>query len=132
MEQRRLILDLVGTFATTALALASIGLYGVMAYSVVTRRRELCIRMALGAASRDVIRRIVGDGLRLMSLGVLLGLAGAIAVARLLTSQLYQVSAYDPLVIGATILAVALVVLFACWVPAVRATRLNPVAALRD
>ena len=123
---------LVGAFAGAALTLACIGLYGVMAYSVATRRREICIRMALGAVRGDVMRDVLRDGLRLMIAGLGLGIAGAIAAARLLSSELYQVRGTDPLVFAGTITAVVMVGLVACWMPAWRATRFNPIAALRN
>ena len=98
LTPRRTMLTLVGAFASSALALACIGLYGVMAYSVSTRRREICIRMALGAERRAVIGHVMKDGIRLMAVGLVLGVAAALAIARLLTSELYQVSSHDPLV----------------------------------
>jgi predicted permease len=132
MAQQRLTLNLVGTFSAAALTLACIGLYGVMAYSVATRRREICIRMALGAVSGDVIRDVLGDGLRLMSIGVVVGLMAAIAAGRLLTSQLYHVGSADPTVIGETVFVMTLVALVACLMPAWSAARSNPIAALRN
>jgi len=128
----RTMLTLVGAFALSALTLACIGLYGVMAYSVSTRRREICIRMALGAERRAVIGHVLKGGVRLMTVGVFLGVAGALAIARLLTSELYQVSSYDPLVIAGTIGSVATVAIFACWMPAWRAARFDPISSLRN
>jgi predicted permease len=132
MTQRRIVLALVGAFAAGALALAAIGLYGVMAYSVVTRRREICIRMALGALRRDVLGGVLRDGARLVTAGLLIGVAGALGLTRLLTSELYQVRSDDPLVIAGTMTAVAVTALVACWLPAWRATGFNPIAALRN
>jgi predicted permease len=132
MNGRRTILTIVGTFAAGALLLACIGLYGVMAYSVATRRREICIRVALGAVRRDVIAHVVGGGLRLTLVGLVLGLAAASAAARLLSAELFRVHSYDPLVMVATVLAIVLVAVFACWLPARRATSFDPIAALRD
>jgi predicted permease len=131
LKPRKMMLSLVGAFAFSALALACIGLYGVMAYSVGTRRREICIRMALGAERGAVIGHVLKDGVRLMAVGLFLGIAAAIAVTRLLTSELYQVSSYDPLVIGGTIAAVATVAILACWMPAWRAARFDPISSLR-
>ena len=131
LTPRKSILSLVGAFALTALALACIGLYGVMAYSVGTRRREICIRMALGAERGTVVGHVLKDGIRLMVVGVFLGVAAALALARLLTSELYQVDSYDPLVIVGTIAAVATVAIFACWMPAWRAARFDPISSLR-
>jgi predicted permease len=132
MMQRRIVLTLVGAFAAGALVLAAIGLYGVMAYSVVMRRREICIRMALGAVRHDVLRHVLHDGVRLVAVGLAIGIAGALGVTQLLTSQLYQVRSYDPLVILGTMASVAGIALFACWMPAWRATRFDPIAALRN
>jgi predicted permease len=131
MSQRRMVLGLIGSFAGAALLLACIGLYGVMAYSVAIRRRELSIRLALGAERRNVIGLILGDSALLTSVGLILGVAGALGAARLLASQLYRVSSHDPLVIAGTTGAVFVVALFACWLPAWRATQVNPVQALR-
>ncbi len=132
MRERRVVLGLIGSFAVAALLLACIGLYGVMAYSVAIRRRELSVRLALGAARRDVIGLILRDALKLTSLGGITGVVGAVAFTRLLASQLYQVSGHDPLVMAATLVAVASVALFACWLPALRAAKVDPMEALRS
>jgi predicted permease len=132
LTPRRTMLTLVGAFALSALTLACIGLYGVMAYSVSTRRREICIRMALGAERRAVIGHVLKDGVRLMAVGVLFGVAAALAIARLLTSELYQVNSYDPLVVVGTIASVATVATLACWVPAWRAASFDPISSLRN
>jgi predicted permease len=131
MSGRRIVLGLVGSFAAVALALACIGLYGVMAYSVALRRRELSIRQALGATRPNVVGLILRNGVLLTSVGLALGVGGALGAARLLAHQLYQVSGHDPLVIAGTVLFVALAALLACWVPARRASRMDPVEALR-
>jgi len=128
---QRLILNLIGMFAATALLLACIGLYGVMTYSVATRQRELSIRTALGAARVDIMRLVVGRGLRLTAIGLALGLLAALAAARALASQLPGVSGPDPLVLASVSILLAGVALLACWLPARRATRVNPVEALR-
>ena len=132
LTPRRTMLTLVGAFALSALTLACIGLYGVMAYSVSTRRREICIRMALGAERRAVIGHVLKDGVRLMAVGLLFGVAAALAIARLLTSELYQVNSYDPLVVVGTIASVATVATLACWVPAWRAASFDPISSLRN
>ena len=132
LRERRLVLDLIGAFAVAALVLACIGLYGVLAYAVATRRRELSIRMALGAVRRDVIAGVFQDGFRLVVAGLVLGLAGAVGATRLLGAQLYQVRSDDPVAIGGAVAALATVALVACWIPAWRATRLDPIAALRN
>jgi predicted permease len=129
---RRLVLVLVGAFAGAAVLLACIGLYGVMAYSVATRQREISIRMALGALRRDVVAAVLSDGMRLMLAGLAIGLVGAVAAARLLTSELYHVRSYDPLVLGSAMATLLFVGLVACWAPARRATRVDALAAMRN
>ena len=127
----RLTNSLLVGFAATALLLALTGIYGVMALNVTNRRNEFGIRLALGAQTLDVLRLILGQGLRLAILGVALGLVGAIAFTRLLKGLLFGISASDPLtfaVIAALLVGVALL---ACWVPARRATKVNPLEALR-
>jgi predicted permease len=132
MGARRMVLILVGAFAGAAVLLACIGLYGVMAYSVATRQREISIRMALGAVRRDVVAHVLGDGMRLMAVGLGIGLVGALAASRLLTSELYQVRSYDPLVLGGAAMTLLLVSLVACWAPAHRATRVDATVAMRN
>jgi predicted permease len=132
MIQRKVVLALVVTFAAVALALAATGLYGVMAYTVATRRREFGIRMALGA-TREVLRRdVLQSGLRVTGIGLIAGLAIAIGVAQLLASELYQVGGSDPLVIAGTALTVFAAAMLACWTPAWQASRFDPTAALRS
>lgn len=129
---RRLITRLLGFFSALALTLAALGLYGVIAYSVTQRTQEIGIRMAIGAQRSDVLGLILRGGLKLVAIGVVLGLAGALALTRVLQSQLFGVSAYDPLVFignAALLLAVATA---ACLLPAFRATRVNPITALRS
>lgn len=131
MADRRTVLGLLGGFAAAALALACIGIYGRMAYSVATRRRELCIRMALGAARGDVVRLVLREGLRLTAIGVGAGLVVSLAAARLLESQLFQVRSYDPAAIAGTVSVVAIVTLLACWLPARRGSLASPMSVLR-
>ena len=132
MAERRVVLLLVGVFAAAALTLAAIGLYGVMAYSVRTQQREICIRMALGAVRADVLRLVLRDGLALTGTGLVLGILAAAAAARLLTTQLFRVESDDPLVMAGTIGTVLLVALAATCLPALRATRFEPNTALRS
>ena len=122
---------LLGAFAVLALVLASVGLYGVMALTVTQRTRELGIRMALGAERTNIFKLVLGQGMSLIAIGIGIGLVGAIAAGRALMSLLYNVGALDG---GAVIIAVSslvLVALIACCVPARRATRVDPIIALR-
>jgi predicted permease len=128
---QKLVLNLIGVFAGIALLLACIGIYGVMSYAVASRQRELSIRVALGALRADIMQLIVGRGARLTFLGLTLGLLGSFAAGRMLASRLPGIEAGDPLAfLGATLL-LALVALLACWLPARRAARADPIAALR-
>jgi predicted permease len=122
---------LLGAFGLLALLLATVGLYGVMAYSVSRRTRELGIRMALGANRKDVIRLVISQGMKLSLIGVGIGIAISLAVTRLLSSLLFEVSASDPVTYLLISLLLALVALIACYIPARRATRVDPLVALR-
>ena len=131
LSQPRLSALLLLIFAGLALVLASVGIYGVMSYAVTERVHEIGIRMALGAARRDVLWLIIRRGLMLAGSGVLIGLAIAMALTRLLTSLLFEVSATDPLTFTLIALLLASVALVACYVPARRATKVEPMEALR-
>jgi macrolide transport system ATP-binding/permease protein len=127
----RLAAGLATAFGLLALLLSLMGLYSVMTYAVSRRRREIGIRVALGAQARDVMRLVIRQGMILVSAGIAIGLIGALALTRLLSSLLFGVSAADPLTFTAATLFLALVALLACWVPARRATRVDPMTALR-
>ena len=131
MARQKLTLTLLATLALLALLLAGIGIYGVMSYAVRQRRQELGIRLALGATAHDVVKLVLTQGLKLALLGVVLGLAAALAVTRLLQSLLYGVSATDTFTFVGVALLLGLVALLACYVPARRATKVDPMIALR-
>ena len=129
--QPRLYATLFGVFAGGALLLALIGIYGVMAFLVQTRTHEIGVRMALGATARDVFKLIVGRGMKLTVIGVLIGIAGAVAVTRLMQSLLFNTSATDPIVFILISLLLAVAAFLACYIPARRAARVDPLVALR-
>ncbi len=122
---------LLGIFAAIAVLLAAVGLYGVISYTVAQRTREIGIRMALGAGGGDVLAMVVKQALALGGLGMAIGLGGAALLTRAMKGLLFGISAVDPLTFAAVPAALALVVLAACYLPARRATRIDPVTALR-
>jgi ABC-type antimicrobial peptide transport system permease subunit len=128
---RRLITRLLGGFSLMALALAALGLYGVISYGVTQRTQEIGVRLAIGAGRRDVLRLIVGGGLRPVALGILLGSTGAAGLSRVLSSLVFGISAHDPLVFLGNAGLLTIVALAACLLPALRAARVDPTTALR-
>src|SRR5437667_12092139 len=131
LGQAKLMMLLLGVFAGVALLLATVGIYGAVAYSVEQRTGEIGVRMALGAQTRDVLRLIVNQGMKPVVIGLAIGLASAFALGRLITTQLYQVSAYNPALLGGATILLAATALFACLLPARRASMVDPVQALR-
>jgi putative ABC transport system permease protein len=127
----RLILGLLGGFAALALILAIIGLYGLLAFTVTQRQREIGIRMALGAQRFDVLNLVVGQGMRLVLIGAFIGLLGSFALTRVLASVLFKVEPADPLTFVTVTFLLFVVALLACYIPARRATKVDPMVALR-
>src|SRR5258708_6293277 len=123
---------LFASFAGVALLLAAIGIYGVMSFAVAQRTHEIGLRMALGAGPRQVLRLVLGEGMLLAFGGLAIGLAGVYFVGRLMKSVLYQVNETDPVAISAVTTVLLLCALLACYIPARRATQVDPMVALRD
>jgi putative ABC transport system permease protein len=131
ISERRFAMILLAAFACVAMILAAVGIYGVMSYSVAQRSYEMGIRVALGAQGRDVLTLVVGQGLKLVLAGVAIGLAGAFALTRVISALLFGVSATDPVTFVATSALLTGVALAASFIPAHRATRVDPMVALR-
>jgi putative ABC transport system permease protein len=131
LAQERLNMLLLGLFAALALTLAAVGIYGQMAYSVSHRTREIGLRMAMGARSRDILQLVVADGAKLAFLGIAIGIAAALGLTRLMASLLFDVTPKDPATFAAVALLLAFVGLVACYIPARRATRVDPMVTLR-
>jgi len=122
----------VSLFSVAALLLAAVGLYGVLSYSVSQKRREIGVRIALGAQSTTILGLIIGQGLRIVGIGLVTGLATALALSGVVAGILYGVSATDPRSIALSVLSLGLTALIACLLPALRASRIDPITALRD
>ena len=131
IARQRFAMTLLTVFSLVALVIAAVGIYGVMAYSVVQRTGEFGIRMALGAQQRDVLRLVLVQGGKLIGLGLIIGLAATLAASRAMGSMLFNTSAQDPLTLGTITLLLGAVALVACLLPASRATKVNPIEALR-
>ena len=131
VAQPRLIMQFVGVFAGFALLLAAVGIYGVMAYSVNARKQEMGIRVALGATPGDILKLVVGQGMRMTLIGVALGVAISLVLTRLLASLLFNVQSTDPVAFGGAALILAVTAVGACYLPARRATRADPIVVLR-
>jgi putative ABC transport system permease protein len=131
LADRRFLLLLVGLFAAGALAVAAVGIYGVVAFSVTRRTQEIGIRMALGGQRSDVLRLVLGEGTRMAALGVGIGIAVSMAITRLMSTLLFGISATDPLTFVGVAVLLSLVALLASYIPARRAMRVDPIVALR-
>jgi ABC-type antimicrobial peptide transport system permease subunit len=131
LSPRRFALLLLGGFALLALLLAAVGIHGVMAYSVSRRRREIGVRMALGAARDTVVAMVLKEALKMVTVGLIVGAAGALACSRLIAGMLYRTGAADPLVLVSCAAIMLAVALLAAWMPARRAASVHPMEALR-
>jgi putative ABC transport system permease protein len=131
IARQRFSMLLLGIFAFLALLLAAVGIYGVMSYSVTQRRNEIGIRMALGAQTRDVLKLTVGQGLKLVLIGIIIGLAGAFVLTRLMSTLLFGITPTDPPTFVTISIVLIAVACLASYIPARRATKVDPLQALR-
>jgi putative ABC transport system permease protein len=131
LAQQRFNMFLLGLFAALALILAAVGIYGAMSYSATQRTHEIGIRTALGAQRRDVLRLVMNDGAKIALFGITIGIAGALALTRLMAGLLFEVKPTDPVTFAAVAILLAFVTLVACYIPARRAMRVDPMVALR-
>jgi putative ABC transport system permease protein len=132
LAERRFALLLLSLFAAMALFLAGVGLYGVLSYAVTQRTREIGLRLAIGAQPADVLRMVLGSGMKLAVIGVVAGLAGSLALSRLVTSMLFGVTPFDPVSYASTVLLLLAVAALACYLPARRAMAVDPLVSLRQ
>ncbi len=132
IAQRRFSMLLLGVFAAIALVLAAVGLYGVVSYTVSQRTQEIGLRMAIGAQRRDVLRLVVGGGMKLAAIGAIIGVAGALALSSVVATMLFELTPFDPASYSATAVVLLAVAMLACYVPARRAMRVDPIVALRQ
>jgi ABC-type antimicrobial peptide transport system permease subunit len=131
VAQQRFYMLLLGSFAALAVALAGVGIYGMVAYRVNQRTHEIGVYMALGAQQCDVLRLVMADGVRLALLGIVLGLAGALALTRVMVSLLFDVKPTDPATLIGVAMLLAVIAMLACYIPARRALSIHPMTALR-
>ena len=131
LDDRRTPMLLLILFAAVALSLSAVGIYGVLAFAVALRTGEIGVRLSLGAQRRDILRLVLGDGGRLTAIGLGLGLLGAIGIGLAVRAQLFGVEVFDPLTLAIVVVLIAGTALLACWLPARRASRVQPSVALR-
>jgi putative ABC transport system permease protein len=132
LAPRRFVTSLLGILAALAFVLATIGIYGIVSFATAQRTREIGVRVVVGGSTRDILRLVFSEGARRVLMGILVGLAGSLAATRVVAALLYQVSPTDPLTLGGTAVLLAVVALLACYWPARRATRVDPLVALRS
>jgi putative ABC transport system permease protein len=132
LAERRFAMTLIAVFATFALVLSAVGIYGVLAFLVEQRTAEIGVRIALGADARQVVKLVLGEGMLLAGLGIGLGLGGAAVIARLVATLLFGINPFDPVSFGGITSLLLVVAVLACYLPARRALRIDPLAALRE